>query len=59
VKEARGLSQSALADLAGVRRATIIAMEQETTTGVDFDTLERIADALDVDPSWLIVRARK
>lgn len=57
-REARGLSQSALAELADVRRATIIAMEQGRTTAVDFDTLERLADALDVDPSWLVVRER-
>ena len=58
-REARGLSQSALSELAGVRRATIIAIEQGTTTGVDFDTLERLAKALEVEPSWLLVRARK
>jgi transcriptional regulator with XRE-family HTH domain len=62
VKEARealGLSKSALSELVGVRRATIVAIEQGTTTGVDFDTLERLAKALEVEPSWLLVRARK
>lgn len=55
-REALGLSVSALAELAGVRRATLSDIEHGKTRGVDFDTLERLAEVLGVHPSWLIVR---
>lgn len=41
---------------AGVRRATITLIEGHQTKGVDFDTLEKLARALEVDPGYLIVK---
>jgi transcriptional regulator with XRE-family HTH domain len=55
-REALGLTVTALADLAGVRRATVSDLEHGKTRGVDFDTLERLAEVLGVHPSWLVVQ---
>lgn len=59
LREAAGLSQTALAEKAGIRRATIIEIEKGRTTGVDFDVLDRLAVALGVDAAMLIVHTRK
>jgi transcriptional regulator with XRE-family HTH domain len=59
LREAAGLSQTALAEKAGIRRATIIEIEKGRTTGVDFDVLDRLAVALGVDAAMLIVHSRK
>jgi transcriptional regulator with XRE-family HTH domain len=56
LREALGWTQSELGRRAGVRQATISAIENEQTKGVDFDVLERLANALGVDPGFLIVR---
>lgn len=56
LREARGWSQVELARQAGVRQATVSAIENDQTTGIDFDTLERLARALEVDPGYLIVK---
>ena len=50
------MTQVQLAELAGVRQATISAMESGQTRGVDFDVLERVAEVLGVEPGSLIVR---
>jgi DNA-binding Xre family transcriptional regulator len=39
-----------------VRRATVSDLEHGKTRGVDFDTLERLAEVLGVHPSWLVVQ---
>ena len=49
------MTQVQLAARAGLRHATIVAIETGKTKGIDFDTLERLAHALDVDPQSLIV----
>ncbi len=56
LRTAKGMTQAILADLARVRPATLTAIENERTTGVDFDVLERLATALGVDPGFLIVK---
>lgn len=56
LREARGWSQRELARRARVRQATLSAIEAGQTTGIDFETLERLAKALDVDPGYLIVK---
>jgi len=56
LREAKGISQAELARRSDVRRATLSAIEQGQTSGVDFDVLERIALALDVDPGFLVVK---
>lgn len=59
-REAKGLSQFALGELANVRQATISEMESGKSSvarqRVDLAILERLAKALDVEPGDLIVR---
>jgi transcriptional regulator with XRE-family HTH domain len=52
---ARGLTQVQLAELCGMPQSTISRIESGSTTGVDFETLDRVAAALGVHPSELIV----
>jgi len=52
---AKGLTQVQLAELCGMPQSTISRIESGSTTGVDFDTLDRVAAALGVHPSELIV----
>lgn len=56
IREARGLSQEQIARAAKVRQATLSAIENGRTTRVDLRVLERLADALGVDPGFLIER---
>ena len=56
LREARGWSQAELARRAKVRQATLSAIENQLTTGVDFAVLDRLARALEVDPGFLLVR---
>ena len=56
LREAKGWSQAELSDKAGIRRATVSAIENDQTTGIDFETLEKLARALEVDPGYLIVK---
>jgi putative transcriptional regulator len=58
-RETAGLTQSELADRAGVRQATISELETGKTRRVDLDILERLADALGVEPKDLIERQPK
>ena len=57
-REAKGLRQEQLAELAGVGRATVHRIERVRTTGIDFATLERIADALGVNAAVLVTHER-
>ena len=59
LREAKGWSQHRLALKAGIRRATLSAIENNQTTGVDFETLEKLAEALGCDPGYLIVKKRR
>lgn len=61
LREARervGLSQTALAELVGVRQATISDLENGKSRRIDFDVLDAIAKALQVPPGDLWVRRR-
>jgi transcriptional regulator with XRE-family HTH domain len=52
-----GITQAALADQAGVRRATVNRIENARVTAIDLGVLEKIADVLGVEPGFIIVRA--
>lgn len=56
LRESRGWTQAELAEKSGVRVATLSAIENGRTKGIDFDTLERLAAALGVDPALLVVQ---
>jgi len=57
--EERGMSQSELARRSGITFATINAMTRNRTTGVQLDTLDKLARALGVEPGDLIERDKK
>jgi transcriptional regulator with XRE-family HTH domain len=57
LREALGLTQAELAEKAGVRRATVNRIENAHVTAIDLEVLEKLADALRVEPGFLIVRA--
>lgn len=56
LREAAGLSQQQLGDLAGVRQATISEVERGLKQRIDLGILERLATALGVEPGALIER---
>jgi transcriptional regulator with XRE-family HTH domain len=58
LREAKGWSQAELARRAGVQRVTITLIEGQRTKGIDFETLEKLARALEVDAGYLIVTKR-
>ena len=53
----KGLSQEALADLAGLHRTYISAVERERRN-ISIDNIENIATALDVEP-FVLLQNRK
>jgi transcriptional regulator with XRE-family HTH domain len=53
-RESRGLTQVELANLSGVGRPTISNIETGKTSGIDFDVLEKLANALGVNAAVLI-----
>ncbi len=55
LRTAKRLTQVQLAKLCGMPQSTISRVESGSTTGVDFETLDRLAAALGVHPSELIV----
>ncbi len=63
LRDQRGWSQSEVARRAGVRQATLSAIENGDTKGIDFETLERLALAFDTHPAvfieWHEPRGRK
>lgn len=55
-REAKGWTQAELAQKAGIRRATVNRIENQRIYTIDLAVLEKLADALGVDPALLIVR---
>lgn len=55
-RQARGWSQTELGKRAGIQQAMISRLETKKTRRLDLNTLERLADALEVDPALLIIR---
>jgi transcriptional regulator with XRE-family HTH domain len=55
LREAKGWSQAELARRAGLRPATLSAIETNQTTGIDLTTLDALAMALGVEAGFLIV----
>ena len=53
-RERRGLSQTELADLAATYQKTVSNLETGQTQRIEFDLLQRLADALQCKPKDLI-----
>jgi putative transcriptional regulator len=58
-RENAGLTQTQLADKANVRQATISELESGKTRRVDLDILDRLCQALGVEPGDLLEREGK
>jgi transcriptional regulator with XRE-family HTH domain len=59
LREAKGWTQAELAREAKVRPSTLVEIEKGRTSRIDLAVLERLADALDVAPGFLIAREAK
>ncbi len=57
-RQAAGVSQEELANLAGVDRTYVSSLER-SVYAASVDVIERIADALEVEPSDLLVPQRR
>lgn len=55
IRAERELTQEKLADLAGIDRTYVSALERQVYSA-SLDTIERLAGVLDVDPSELLKR---
>jgi transcriptional regulator with XRE-family HTH domain len=53
---ALGLTQAQLASRARVRRATVSRLENARITSIDLEVLEKLADALGVEPGFLLTQ---
>lgn len=58
LRRERGLSQEALADLAGVNRNYVGLLEREANAA-SVDILDQLATALEIDPIELLKRPKK
>lgn len=58
LRAAKGWTQEQLAQRAGVGRVTITRIESGENRRIDYDVLEKLADALEVDAGYLIVHDR-
>ena len=56
LREGRGWTQVELAERAGITRAQLSRIENHQTKGIDFQTLDSLARALEVHPAVLIER---
>jgi len=56
LREAKNLSQEQLAELVGVRQATISNHERGKASRIDFSLMENLAAALGVGPGALLVQ---
>ena len=59
LRQAKGWTQKELAERAGIARHTVMRVESETNRRLDFDVLEKLAAAFDVDAAYLIVTEPK
>lgn len=54
LRTAKGWTQEQLADKSGVNQGTISKIETGKTGGIEFDNLERLANALGVNAAFLV-----
>jgi transcriptional regulator with XRE-family HTH domain len=56
LRAALGVSQRALASKAGISLSTLVRYERNQVTSFDAEVLDKLGRALNVEPSFLIVR---
>ena len=54
VRKEKGISQTELGEICGTTKQTIFKYENGIITNIPLDKLEKIADALDVPPAYLM-----
>ena len=54
IRKGRGMTQTELSSRTGVTVAAISRIENHLTRSIEFETLGKLADALDVHPAALI-----
>jgi transcriptional regulator with XRE-family HTH domain len=59
LRTAKAWTQERLAEESGVSRVTINRIESERNRRIDYDVLEKLANALGVDAGYLIVHEPK
>ena len=59
LRDGRRWTQAKLAEKAGITRAALSGIENGQTKGIDFATLEALANALEVHPAALIEKKGK
>lgn len=59
LRKAKGWTQKDLAEKAGISRHTVMRVESEANRRLDYDVLEKLAAAFDVDAAYLIVTEPK
>ena len=59
LREGRGWTQAQLCERAGITVVTLSRIENGRTKGIDFETLEKLAKALEVHPAALIEKKGK
>ena len=57
LRAVKGWTQDQLAEAADVSRVTVNRIESGRSRRVDLDVLEKLADALGVDPGYLIAKS--
>lgn len=57
LRAVKGWTQEQLAETAGVSRVTVVRIESGRSRRVDLDVLEKLADALGVDPGYLVAKS--
>lgn len=58
LRRAKGWTQHQLVEISGVSRATVTRLEREDLPPmrIDMDVLERLAEAFEVEPGFLLVK---
>lgn len=54
IRESKGITTTELADKLGVSKQTIYKYERDITRNMPYKVIKKLADSLDVNPSYLV-----